>query len=372
VSREIRSDGMGVWAWLVVATGALLILGVIAYGMLFEVVTDRPATTREYLVFLLEVVTLVLLAGFVFGVVAGGVWLGRSSFGQESQRRVAGWCLVGLFGSILVIVVLQGNELLVGARSSTRFLVQDAVVAVSGGTFAGMLLGVYDANLRRHSAEVVAQRNALATANELLRHHVLNGMQVVLGYTDIVREEAREADERHLDAVADRGRGIVDLVQRMGYLMRSLAERTELYPVAVGSVVTDRVDDLRTEHPEVSATVRCPEPVRVRADDLLGEVVWNLLDNAVVHSDCETPTIEVTVTRDGNRAMIEVADDGPGIRDERKESVFEPEESTADVGRGLGLYLVETIVDRYEGAVHVEDNDPRGAVFVVVLPAASA
>jgi signal transduction histidine kinase len=363
---------MGAWAWVVVATGGLLILGVIVYAMLFEVVIDRPTTTREYLVFLLELVTLVLLAGFAFGVVAGGVWLGRSSFGQGSQRRVAGWCLVGLFGSILVIVVLQGNELLVGDRSSIRFLVQDAIVAVSGGTFAGMLLGVYDANLRRHSAEVVAQRNALATANELLRHHVLNGMQVVLGYTDIIRSDAQAVDESHLDAVADRGRGIVDLVQRMGYLMRSLAERTELYPVAVGPVVRDRVDDLQAEYPEVSPSTSCPEPVQVRADDLLGEVVWNLLDNAVVHSDRETPTIEVTVTRDGDRAMIEVADDGPGIRDERKESVFDPEESTADVGRGLGLYLVETIVDRYGGTVRVVDNDPRGAVFVVVLPAASA
>lgn len=372
MSREIGDSEMGVWAWLVVIIGALLLLGGIAYGMLFEIVIDRPATTREYLVLVLEVMTLVLLAGFALGVVAGGVWLGRSSFGPECQRRVAMWCLVGLFGSCLVIVVLQGNELLVGSRNSIRFLVQDAVVAVSGGTFAGMLLGGYDANLRRRAAEVVAQRNALATANELLRHHVLNGMQVVLGYTEIVREEPQEAEERHLDAVADRGRGVVDLVQRMGYLMRSLAERTELYPVAVAPIVRDRVDDLQAEHPEVSPSVRCPEPVRVQADDLLGEVVWNLLDNAVVHSDRETPTIEVTVTRNGDRAIIEVADDGPGIRDERKESVFEPEESTADVGRGLGLYLVETIVDRYHGAVHVEDNDPRGAVFVVVLPGAAA
>jgi signal transduction histidine kinase len=319
----------------------------------------------------LELSTLAFLAAFAFGVVGGGVWLGHSSFDAGCQRRVAGWCLGGLVGSTLVLAVLLGNELLVAGGGSPRFLAQDAVVAVSGGTFAGLLLGVYDADLRRHSQEVTAQRNALATANELLRHHVLNGMQVVLGYTDVVREESTDVDPAHMATVEERGREVVELVQRMGYLMRSLAEETDLYTVELDGVVESAVAAARETNPEADISLDVHESPRVRADDLLGEVVTNLLDNAVTHSDREHPRVDGTVERAGGRGVVRVADDGPGVPDERREAVFEPDESTADVGRGLGLYLVRTLVDRYGGSVHVTDNEPRGAVFTVELPLAA-
>ena len=64
---------------------------------------------------------------------------------------------------------------------------------------------------------------------------------------------------------------------------------------------------------------------------------------------------------------VTVADDGPGIPDTRKESVFEPTEGG---NHGLGFYLVDSLVGDYGGSVRVLDNEPRGAVFEVRLPAA--
>jgi signal transduction histidine kinase len=72
--------------------------------------------------------------------------------------------------------------------------------------------------------------------------------------------------------------------------------------------------------------------------------------------------------------QVTVADTGVGIADEEKSKVFDPfyqvdSGSTREVGgTGLGLSIVQRLVEGHEGTVHVEDNAPAGARFVVELP----
>ncbi len=73
---------------------------------------------------------------------------------------------------------------------------------------------------------------------------------------------------------------------------------------------------------------------------------------------------------------VDIADDGPGIPDERKEAIFDRSLMglTKPVSRGLGLYLVKRLVENYGGEGWVEDRIPgdhtEGARFVVLLPTA--
>jgi len=68
---------------------------------------------------------------------------------------------------------------------------------------------------------------------------------------------------------------------------------------------------------------------------------------------------------------VSIADNGPGIADTHKEQIFqEGQKGLESGGTGIGLYLVNTLVDRYGGDVWVEDNEPTGSVFVVELPLA--
>jgi signal transduction histidine kinase len=64
-----------------------------------------------------------------------------------------------------------------------------------------------------------------------------------------------------------------------------------------------------------------------------------------------------------------VADDGPGIDPEDRDKLFVPNFSTKKRGSGLGLAIVNRIVQDHYGAIRVEENQPRGAKFVVELPA---
>lgn len=104
---------------------------------------------------------------------------------------------------------------------------------------------------------------------------------------------------------------------------------------------------------------------------MLESVFRNLLSNAIQHNDNEVQDVTVSGARHDQTVEIRIADNGPGIPDERKETVFEQGEmSLESQGTGLGLYLVDTLMDRYGGTVRVEDNEPTGAVFVLELQVA--
>ena len=99
-------------------------------------------------------------------------------------------------------------------------------------------------------------------------------------------------------------------------------------------------------------------------------VVINILENAVAAMK-EHGTIQISSCYDPELKMASftIADDGPGIPNEDKQRFFEPYFSTKKSGTGLGLAIVSSIVSDHNGFVRVRDNEPRGACFIVELPA---
>jgi signal transduction histidine kinase len=78
--------------------------------------------------------------------------------------------------------------------------------------------------------------------------------------------------------------------------------------------------------------------------------------------------VTVSVREAADSVVISVADDGPGIPPERRDSIFGKGQKGLDSdGTGIGLYLVSTLVEQFGGEVWVEDAEPRGSVFNVRL-----
>jgi signal transduction histidine kinase len=110
---------------------------------------------------------------------------------------------------------------------------------------------------------------------------------------------------------------------------------------------------------------------QVQADDLLFVVFNNLIGNAVKFGG---PGVEIAVrTEEQNGGvLVTVEDTGPGIPDDEKDEIFHRyEQHKRGVGEGLGLYLVQILVERYGGRVWVEDRVPgcpeEGAAFKFTL-----
>lgn len=78
--------------------------------------------------------------------------------------------------------------------------------------------------------------------------------------------------------------------------------------------------------------------------------------------------IDTSLTKDSKTVRIEVKDNGIGIPDENKDKLFLPYFSTKKKGSGLGLAIANRIVVDHDGIIRIEDNQPRGAKFVIELP----
>jgi K+-sensing histidine kinase KdpD len=102
----------------------------------------------------------------------------------------------------------------------------------------------------------------------------------------------------------------------------------------------------------------------------VGEVLYNLIENAVKYSPAGT-TITITATREDGRISIAVADEGKGIPVEMRDLIFEKfvRGSSGSEGLGLGLAIARGIVEAQNGSIEVRDGaGGKGAVFVVAFP----
>lgn len=98
-------------------------------------------------------------------------------------------------------------------------------------------------------------------------------------------------------------------------------------------------------------------------------VVTNLVKNAIqAVPDVAQPRIVVSVSSEGEWAKIMVADNGTGIDEANRDKIFEPKFTTKTSGMGLGLGMVRTIVETYQGKIDFSSAPGKGTVFVVRIP----
>ncbi|HEY6546583.1 MAG TPA: ATP-binding protein, partial [Vicinamibacteria bacterium] len=170
---------------------------------------------------------------------------------------------------------------------------------------------------------------------------------------------------------------IVDEVEALKNLVDEFAQFARL-PAAhlAPASLHEVVDQALSLYDGLFAGVRihrqlAPELPSLRLDpDQMKRAVINLVDNAIEATGRQgTVTVATEFDRAAARARLSVSDDGPGISPEDKDRLFVPHFSTKKRGSGLGLAIVSRIVQEHHGTIRVEENAPRGARFVVELPA---
>ena len=227
---------------------------------------------------------------------------------------------------------------------------------------------------KQRERELRERKDQIDFFNSLLRHDLLNSMTVIQGNAELLEEELSDSGRREVaKKITKHSTEIIELTERVRSVLRRLTEEdtTEVSPVDLNDVVEKRCERLEETYPDASCRLDGTEGVCVMADSFLDHVLNNVLVNAVEHNDKEEPRVEVTVQEDEETATVRVADNGPGIPDEKKETVFDQGATgRTSGGVGFGLYYVEAMVSEYGGEVRVEDNTPEGTVFVMELPKA--
>ena len=209
-------------------------------------------------------------------------------------------------------------------------------------------------------------------------HELRTPLAAVRGYAEVTRKhdselqpDSRESLER-IEAAARRMQTLVDDL----LLLARLDEGRELErgEVDLSLLVVEAVADAQAAGRDHPIALELPEePVTVPGDPLrLQQIVANLLANARVHTPDGT-AIDVHLRAEGSEAVVEIIDAGPGIPPQLTRSVFErfargdSSRSRATGSSGLGLAIVQALVDAHHGSIALESAPGRTA-FIVRLP----
>jgi len=244
------------------------------------------------------------------------------------------------------------------------------------GLSLNAMLGQIQAAFQARQASEDRLRRFVADAS----HELRTPLTSIRGYAELFRRGAASGPED----VADAMRRIEEEATRMGVLVDDLlllarldqGRPLERQPVDLARLAADAVADARAVEPDRPIVFEQPEPVVVQGDEArLRQVAANLLANARQHTPPGTP-VRVEVGVDGSSAVLEVADEGPGLPPDQAQRIFErfyradPSRTRAHGGTGLGLSIVAAIVEAHGGRARVDTAPGAGARFWIELPLA--
>ena len=284
-----------------------------------------------------------------------------------------------------------GPALEVPVRASSGERVLEVVLAMSPDASAD-LLGIgrdvsdrKEAEARRTRLEVQLRqsqkREAIGTLASGIAHDFNNVLTAIMGQAQLLRDECEGPERTRAVEILQASARARDVVRQLLTFARSTGQ--EHLPVRLQQVIGEALQLLRASIP---ASVQLEAAIdsgtaRVLADQgQMHQVVINLVTNAAAALQGRTGTVGVYLgnlpaSGDGSTpdmVRLRVSDDGVGMTPEVLERIFEPFFTTRPLGEGsgLGLAVVQGIVQDHGGQIFVRSTPGKGTTFDVELPAA--
>ena len=313
---------------------------------------------------------------------------------DQTLRRLVGIELVAASAVLLFLALLSLAVVRLGLMPLERIAATAGDIA--GGDLSrrvepaeseteigrlGLALNAMLAQIETAFAERAASEDRLRRFVADASHELRTPLTAIRGYAELFRRGAAERPEDLARAM----RRIEDEAARMGLLVEDLlllarldqGRPLERGPVDLVAVAGDALADLTALAPDRPVTFEHPDHLVISGDEArLRQVAGNLITNARIHTP-EGTGVHVRLRTSDGQAILEVADDGPGLPPGEENRVFErfyradaARARTGDSqGTGLGLSIVAAIVAAHGGSVSAgSPPSGHGAYFMVALP----
>ncbi len=236
--------------------------------------------------------------------------------------------------------------------------------------------------IKKRDERIRAEKDRSEFYLDLMSHDINNMNHAGMGFLEMAMDSLRgRADEKDIGLIRkayealENSSALIGNVRKIKKVRESLPG---LETLDLGRLLAEVKDKYARRPGRIITISYAPASCKIMAGGLFREALSNIVENAIKHSDPSKPlTISMSLSRerldnkDYCRASIE--DNGPGIPDEMKEAIFDRLRRGPAGGRGLGLYIVKTLVEEYGGMVWAEDRVPgdhtQGARFVILMPA---
>jgi len=245
--------------------------------------------------------------------------------------------------------------------------------------------------LKRLQAEIQAERDTLIDLQkqreqlfEFIVHDLKNPLSTIQVGLEFLsdRDDNAPATQHQLLRLRDTAHYMSRMVQNILDIGRAEQMGLELHKtrISLSNWIPHLLQEVESQAHRRSHILGwdCPSELEVEADpDFLRRLLLNLVDNALKYSPSGSHTvIEARPAENGVR--LEVRDQGRGIPEHMRELIFakfvrlEEEETQVRSSSGLGLAFCQLVAEAHQGRIWVEDNHPKGSVFILEIPETTA
>lgn len=204
-------------------------------------------------------------------------------------------------------------------------------------------------------------------------HQLRTPLTVIRGYIGALRRDAPDETDRILSAMNQQCLLIGSLVERLILLEQWEEDPPENFvPIDLGVLLREIVDPIVLLQPERFIRIVGDDHVFAAVDiDEFRYAVTNILENALKYT---VGSVLITLRGADGRSIVEIADEGPGMKAEDAERAFDRffRGGRRDVeGSGLGLAIAKRAIEHAKGQISLETTVDRGSRFTISLPAAN-
>jgi len=315
---------------------------------------------------------------------------------EDVERTLGRLQILFLFIGLLVLL-LVGVVSRVAIRLSMKPLtaVEGTAEAIANGDLSARLpdakpnseVGRLTASLNRMLGRIEESFAVQRSSEEKLRrfvadasHELRTPLTAIRGFAELHRQGAITGEEKTRELV---GR-IENESKRMSALVEdllTLARLDQARPLAheavdLQKVTDDVVEAVKAGNPQANISLQAPiDEMFIIGDSVkIYQAVLNLAVNAAINTPAGTP-ISISLLQGDESVQIKVSDLGPGLTPEQQTRVFErfyrvdqSRTRTGAEGSGLGLSIVQAIMDAHDGSVDIESELGRGTTFTLTFP----
>ncbi len=277
----------------------------------------------------------------------------------------------------------------VGSVDDSLFLLMYFVIAVMSGLSTWRFR-----NLEKRETERVEQENAIKLYNTLfnsLSHELQTPLATIIGATDTIKESklAPIQQEELIASISEAAlrltaqvNGLLNISRLEAGFLKTKPDWTDL-----NELIYNPVNQLVVNSERIIITMPENAPLVKLDQHLMEQVIYNLLNNAVLHTPKET-IIKISteidasymgkISEDGahqemitNQLVIVIADNGPGFPPEERLKAFDKFyrlNNTSHKGNGLGLSIAKGFVEAHGGNIVLYDSKDGGAEFRITIP----
>ena len=282
----------------------------------------------------------------------------------------------------IIYVTGQGNEEI--AASAIKSGAKDYVVKDQDRNYLKTIKARMDVVLKafenerlleKQAEEIKEKKKLNELLNLILTHDLKNYFTPIIGFSKLGKNKAEDAKLKEwFSIINEYSNEALELIERTRKYMKlkeGLLEN-DFLELDLNEIMAEIQKKLELRLKESKIELIFPEKngCKIKTNPLFIEVIENLIDNAIKYSP-NGSKITVSCEFRMENVIISIKDEGIGIEDKYKESIFDKFIQVHDTGikgTGLGLAICKEIMRLLNGKIWVEDNQPKGSIFYILLP----